>query len=83
MSYFITCVWPRQIDCKWLDISIGSQPRVIVKKLQATSDEVAQGHFKVMVRKWHFHKRPDNSLSNEANFSPQSQFSTEQCALKG
>ena len=30
--YIITCVWPRQIDCKWLGVSIGSQSRVIAKK---------------------------------------------------
>ena len=40
MMHIIRCVWTRQIDCEWLDVSIGSQSRYIAKKLRMTSDDV-------------------------------------------
>ena len=53
MFHIITCVWPRQIHCKWVDISIGSQSRFIVKKLQVTCDDVimTSGHLEMMTGK--------------------------------
>ena len=40
MLHIIRCAWARRIDCKWPDVSIGSQSRDIAKKLQMTSDDV-------------------------------------------
>ena len=53
MLYIITCVWPRQTDCKWLDVSIGYQSRIIAKKLQVTSDDVimTSGHLEMVTGK--------------------------------
>ena len=40
MMHIIRWALTRQIDCKWLDVSICSQSPAIAKKLQMTSDDV-------------------------------------------